>query len=138
MDGRGALLRILPFLAGAVAGVAVLVSLAPVPRTDIPELGPGMRKAAEPAASAALVAMIAADDVGGLADRLTTEELQALSDALEPVVEIHEIRFVDALTLEGDNDIVVAYVTTGLNSQGQDVVSGLTLRVRDDTVVVVS
>jgi hypothetical protein len=136
MGIRSALLRLLPFAVGAVAGIALVVSLAPAPRSSVPELGPGMRKAAEPAASAALISLIAADDVGALAERLTAEELQALSDSLDPVVEIHEIRFVDALMLEGDSDIVVAYVATGLNNQGQDVVSGLTLRVRDDTVVI--
>jgi hypothetical protein len=135
MGLRSSLLRLIPFIVGSAVGIALVVSLTPGPTRPLPELGPGLRKTAEPVASAGLVALIAADDVGGLAAKLTAAELQALSEALAPVVEVHAIRFVDALTIEGDADEVATYVASGLNEQGVDVVSGFALRVRDGIVV---
>jgi hypothetical protein len=132
---RSALLRLLPFIIGAGMGIALVVSLTPTPRSSVPELGPGMRKTGEPQAAAAVISLIANDAVGELAAQLTAEQLQALSQALAPVVVVHEIRFVDALMIEGDADVVAAYVASGVSEQGVDVVTGINLRVRDGMVV---
>jgi hypothetical protein len=124
-----------PFVVGVVIGVGGFMALSPPPTQQLPALGPGMRKVPEPAAAANLMGLIATDNARSLADLLTEDELTALGDALAPLVEIREIRFIDALTIDGDADQVASYVVSGRNDMAQDVVAGLSLRVRDDKVI---
>jgi hypothetical protein len=135
LNRRTAVARVVPFAGGLIVGIALFVALLPPPVQQLPALGPGLRKTTEPPAANALVRLIAADDARALSTLLTSDELTVLSEALAPLVEIREIRFVDAMTIEGDGDEIAAYVASGRSEQGADLATGLVLRVRDDKVI---
>jgi hypothetical protein len=135
LSKTSAIVRILQYVGGLIVGGALFVALLPAPVQQLPALGPGLRKTTEPPAANALVRLIAADDARALSTVLTSDELTLLSEALAPLVEIREIQFVDALTIDGDGDEIAAYVASGRSEQGAELAAGLVLRVREGKVI---
>lgn len=88
---------------------------------------------AEPAAAAAIIDAIRIDDAHALANQLDGELLGSLGEAIDPVVDVLEVRFAGASERSGDT--LSAYVVQGRTLQGQELLVGFVLRVRGDKVV---
>jgi hypothetical protein len=119
------------FVAGIAAGVAVNSYVSPPPPANpYAELTP----VGEPPESAALVRVILADDARTLSRVLPGELLQGLGQALEPLQEVFEARFVGGTERKGD--ILAAYVLTGRGQSGGDSFSvGVVFRVSGGKVI---
>lgn len=122
------------FVAAIVAGVAIAFATAPpaapLPTNPYPSL-PAL--AAEPPAAASLVAAIAANDVKVVAETLTPDAVEELALFLDPIVTVASTRYLGGV--ERDGEQIAGYVINGTTELGEEVVVGLTLRVRDGKVV---
>lgn len=130
----GSVLLLGLFLVALGAGLAAAL-LAPTATPPIENPYPPLPAAAEPAAAAAFVAALVANDVGTVAATLPDEQLQRLGLFLDPVIGIDTARFVGAV--ERDGETIAGYVINGTNVDGAEVVVGLTLLVREGKVVAV-
>lgn len=118
------------FVAGLVLGVVGQLVLAPAAQpTPLAALPP----TAEPPAAATVASAIIRDDARGLAKSLDQDVLKSLGQALEPIVEVTELRFVGATELDGR--VMAAYVAKGKDLSGEKRIVGLVLRVQEDEVV---
>lgn len=129
--GRGLLVFVL-FLAGVAGGVVAQLAVnppaAPNPYPQLPVLG-------EPPETAELMRVILADDAKTLARMMDGELLQALGEALDPMGEILEAKFVGST--ERGGDMLAAYTVTGrMGGIGSEqMVAGVVFRVRGGKVV---
>lgn len=126
----GGWLQLFLFIVGISAGVAMASFVSPPPPpnpyAELPLVG-------EPPEAAALVRMIVADDARGLAREYDAQILQALGPALEPMMDIFEMKFVGATERHGD--ILASYVASGRTGSGQDFAVGVVFRVSGGRVV---
>lgn len=130
MSSAGANLTLGIFLGGLVLGLVGERLLAPAAQpTPYAALPP----ATEPSAAAIVVAAIIRDDARGLAKSLDQDVLKSLGQALEPIVEVTELRFVGATELDGR--AMAAYIAKGRDLTGEKRIVGFVLRVQDDQVV---
>ncbi|HET8570059.1 MAG TPA: hypothetical protein VFM93_13855 [Candidatus Limnocylindria bacterium] len=129
--GRGFVVFLL-FLAGLAGGVLTQLVVnppaAPNPYPQLPVLG-------EPPETAELMRVVLADDARTLARMLEGELLQALGEALDPMGEILEAKFVGST--ERGGDILAAYTVVGrMGGIGSEqMVAGVVFRVRGGRVV---
>ncbi len=130
MNSASATLTLALFIAGMVVGVLGYQATAPsAPASPYTALG----KIGEPAASHLVTGAIVADDAHGLALLLSSDELQSLQSALDPIVDVRSIVFVGAT--ESDRRVLAGYIATGKDRQGNDFAVGFVLRVLEDQVV---
>jgi len=88
----------------------------------------------EPPVAADVRLAILNNDPRALAQLIADEELlQSLSDALQPLLDIREVKFVGAV--DKDGRILSAYVAKGRDTNGQGMIVGYVLRVQNDEVV---
>lgn len=88
----------------------------------------------EPAAAADVANAIRNDDARGLAALMADDELlQALGNALQPIIDVRDVKFVGAV--DSDGRILSAYVAKGRDAQGQNMIVGFVLRVQNREVV---
>jgi hypothetical protein len=130
---RRALLVVATFVAGIVLGVLVYVLLnvrpAPVSFPTVPSVS-------EPREAAAVAAAIAQDDARTLSNLLTDDLLAELSDALSPLVDVTEVKFVRAVSQNGVT--LSAYVAKGHTQEGASSAAGFVLWTRDGQIVKVN
>lgn len=93
----------------------------------------GLPTVEEPAASAQVASLLVQDDAPGLARALDATLLQSLAQAIDPLVDIDEVKFTGATERQGD--ILSAYVAGGRAQAGDRLIVGLVFRVRDGKVV---
>lgn len=118
------------FLAGIAAGIGVhRVASAGVPENPYASL-PG---AAEPDAAQAVARVIERDDPRALADALPGDLLDNLGQALAPIVDVFDVKFVGAAERNGDT--LSAYVVDGRDLRGDRMPRAFVLRVRGNRVV---
>lgn len=90
--------------------------------------------AMEPPAAADVRLAILNDDPRALASLIGDEELlQALSEALQPLLDVREVKFIRAV--DKDGKILSAYVAKGRDASGQGMIVGYVLRVQNEEVV---
>jgi hypothetical protein len=124
-----AVLGLVVFGGGIVVGIAAAQLAAPPPP---PSPWRSLPLVDEPAAAAAVASMLVGDDARGLGKALDADLLQRLGSAIEPLVDIDDVRFTGATERQGD--ILSAYVVHGRSQQG-DFIVGVVFRVRDGKVV---
>jgi hypothetical protein len=125
-----ALLGLLVFAGGITAGAVSSQLVSPAP----PE-SPwrGLPTVEEPNASVAIADLLVRDDARGLARALDAQLLQRLAAAIEPLVDIDDVKFTGATERQGD--ILAAYVAGGRAQTGEPVIVGVVFRIRDGKVV---
>jgi hypothetical protein len=118
------------FALGVVAGIALhpLIDRGP---TESPY--PSLPKVDEPRVAHDVVAAVGADDAQSLSKLLTSDQLNDLDSALQPIVDVRTTKFVGAVESEGR--LLSAYVVTGKTQEGIDFVVGFVLRISNDQVV---
>lgn len=128
--GLGGWLQLFLFVIGIAAGVAVNTVVSPPPPpnpyAELPLVG-------EPPEPGALVRAILSNDARGLALQYDAELLQSLGPALEPLMDIFEMKFVGATERYGD--ILASYVAVGRNEGGGDFAAGVVFRISGGKVV---
>ncbi len=130
MNNANATLTLALFVAGALVGVVGYQVTAPsAPASPFASLG----KVGEPTASHLVTVAVANDDAHTLAQMLSTDELQGLRSALDPIVDVRSIVFVGAA--ESDRRVLAGYVASGKDLRGNDFAVGFVLRVLEDQVV---
>jgi hypothetical protein len=125
-----AILGLVVFAGGAIAGVFLANLANPAPPESPWRALPLVE---EPAASASLSQLLLANDAKALSRSLDPQLLKKLASAIEPLVDVDEVRFAGATERQGD--ILSAYVAGGRSQQGEPVIVGVVFRVRDGKVV---
>jgi hypothetical protein len=112
-------------------GVAIHLAMAtPPPTVDrFPTINRG---APEPATSAAITRAITARDPKALAGAYSAELLQAFQDAITPLVDVDEIRYAGGVEQGGET--LASYVGSGHDQQGQSVISGFVIHVKNGEI----
>jgi hypothetical protein len=87
----------------------------------------------EPQAAHDVVAAIANDDASALSKLLSSDQLNDLDTALQPIIDVRSAKFVGAVESEGR--MLSGYVVQGKTSDGTDFIVGFVLRVANDQVV---
>ena len=122
MSTLKAALTVALFVAGIALGVAAFLFASQ--RAPGPSY-PSVSFVPEPPAAAEVVAAIARDDAGTLANLLNETRLDELSTAMSPVIEVTDVTFVRAVP---DGKVVYAsYLVKGGTAQGENRASGFTL-----------
>lgn len=88
--------------------------------------------APEPGVSADIARAIMAKDPQALARTYTADMLQAYQEAMSPVVEADEIRYVGGVAREGET--LASYVVTGQTDDGTSLISGFVVHVKDNQI----
>ena len=130
MSKLRAILGIVVFAGGVIAGTLGSQLVNPAP----PE-SPwrGLPTVEEPNAAVAIADLLVRNDARGLAKALDAQLLQRLAGAIEPLVDIDDVKFTGATERQGD--ILAAYVAGGRAQSGEPVIVGVVFRVRDGKVV---
>lgn len=130
MSERTPALTIFLFAAGIALGVFGKAVLDP---GTPPNPYPALEAVSEPATAKELAAIIVSDDARRLAEALEGPLIQKLGEALAPLIDVFEMRFVGAVERRGD--ILSAYVAEGRSRGGDPAAVGVVLRVREGKVV---
>ena len=118
------------FILGILVGVAVNSYLSPPPP---PNPYAELTLVGEPPESAAVVKVLLADDARTLSRMLPGEILQGLGQAINPLEEIFEAKYVGGTERKGD--ILASYVMTGRGNAGQSFSVGVVFRVSGGKVI---
>jgi uncharacterized membrane protein len=122
------------FLVGFLAGAVAYLQLQPHPvQGGLPSTAPGFVATAEPSVARSVVDDLIKGDARHLALIVSTDNLPKLQTAIDPLVDIKAIDFVNATRL-GDQALA-AYIATGTTSNGQKVARGFFLRVENGKIV---
>jgi hypothetical protein len=122
--------QLMLFVLGLLVGAGVNSYLSPAPP---PNPYAELSLIGEPPESAAVVRVLLADDARTLSRMLPGEVLQGLGQAIDPLQEIFEAKFVGGTERKGD--ILASYVMSGRGSQGQDFSVGVVFRVSGGKVI---
>lgn len=122
--------QVMLFVLGILVGAGVNSYLSPPPP---PNPYAELSLIGEPPESAAVVRVILADDARTLSRMLPGEVLQGLGQAIDPLQEIFEAKYVGGTERKGD--ILASYVLSGRGSQGQDFSVGVVFRVSGGKVI---
>src|SRR5687767_8790311 len=120
------MLFVLGILVGAGVNSYVSPPPPPNPYAELSLIG-------EPPESAAVVRVLLADDARTLSRMLPGEILQGLGQAINPLEEIYEAKFVGGTERKGD--ILASYVMTGRGPAGQSFSVGVVFRVSGGKVI---
>lgn len=126
---RGLLVVFMFFVGLAGGGLAYIATAPRMPDNPYKQ----MDRIPEPAAGASVATAVAAGDARALARQLDKDILKQLGNALEPLVDVHETKFVGAV--DRDGRVFSAYVAQGKDPRGGKVIVGFVLRVLRDKVV---
>lgn len=118
------------FVMGILVGAGINSYMSPAPP---PNPYAELTIIGEPPESAAVVRVLLADDARTLSRMLPGEVLQGLGQAIDPLQEIFEAKFVGGTERKGD--ILASYVMSGRGSQGQDFSVGVVFRVSGGKVI---
>ncbi len=121
---------LLLFAAGVAAGIAGYVGLNPGPA---PAPYPPLTGAPEPEAAHALAAALKTNDADALASRVLPPIASALSNALQPIVEVTDVTYLG--TVEHDGRDLAGYIVSGRDVQNQDQIVGIVVDVMDGSIV---
>ena len=122
--------QVILFVMGILIGAGINSYLSPGPP---PNPYAELSLIGEPPESAAVVRVLLADDARTLSRMLPGEVLQGLGQAIDPLQEIFEAKFVGGTERKGD--ILASYVMSGRGSQGQDFSVGVVFRVSGGKVI---
>jgi hypothetical protein len=119
------------FAVSLALGIAIHVSMATPPATvdRFPTINRG---APEPATTAAITKAITARDPRALAAAYSADLLQAFQEAIAPLVDVDEIRYAGGVEQGGET--LASYVANGHDQQGQSVISGFVIHVKDGEI----
>jgi hypothetical protein len=122
---------LLLFLVSVALGVVIHLGVATPPAAvdRFPTINPG---APEPPVSAAITKAIAAKDPQALAAAYSADLLQAFQEAMSPVVDVDDIRYVGGL--QRGSETLASYVVTGQDQNGQSLMSGFVIHVQDGQI----
>jgi hypothetical protein len=130
LAGLRPLLTIIVFLVGIGAGATAFLGWnVALPRHEFASAP----LTQEPRAAAIIADALTRDDAHALSDVASADRLEELAGALEPLVDVTEIRFVQAVEQYGDT--LSAYVVRGHDSSGMKWAVGVVFRVRADQLV---
>jgi hypothetical protein len=130
LAGLRPFLTIIVFLVGIGAGAtAFLAWNVALPRHEFASAP----LTQEPRAGAVIADALSRDDAHALSDVASADRLEELGSALEPLVDVTEVRFVQAVEQYGDT--LSAYVVRGHDSSGMKWAVGVVFRVRGDQLV---
>ncbi len=118
------------FVFGILTGVAVNSYLSPPPP---PNPYAELAQVGEPPESAAVVQVLLADDARTLSRMLPGEVLKGLGQAIDPLQDIFEAKFVGGTERKGD--ILASYVMSGRGTSGQSFSVGVVFRVSGGRVI---
>ena len=118
------------FVLGILAGIAVNSYASPPPP---PNPYAELTMVGEPPESAAVVKVLLADDARTLSRMLPGEILQGLGQAINPLEEIFEAKYVGGTERKGD--ILASYVMTGRGNAGQSFSVGIVFRVSGEKFI---
>ena len=121
------------FVAGIILGVAVFTALNPPPP---PSPYGAIPSVTEPKLGADIARELMAGDARALAGMLQPTVLEQLAPAISPVVEVTDVRFLDAVS--GYGDTLAGYFVRGRTATGETTGVGYVLRFRDGEVIAVS
>jgi hypothetical protein len=126
-----ALMTLVLFAASVALGVGLHVGSHPqTPHVErFPTITNG---AAEPHVSAEIATAIVGKNTHMLASKYSAELLQAYQQAMAPVVDAEDIRYVGGV--ERDGETLASYVVTGQTAQGIALISGFVVHVRDGEI----
>lgn len=132
MSPRRAVLTLMLFAVSVALGVAIHVAIATPPAQidRFPSMNVG---APEPAVTADLARAIVAQDAQGLAASYPADLLGEFQTAMEPVVGVDDIRYIGGI--ERDGEILASYAATGVTQQGESMISGFVIHVREGKIV---
>ena len=118
------------FVLGILAGVAMNSYVSPPPPAnpyaELVQVG-------EPPESAAVVKILLADDARALSRMLPGEVLKGLGQAIDPLQDIFEAKYVGGTERKGD--ILASYVMSGRGNGGQSFSVGVVFRVSGGKVI---
>ncbi len=118
------------FALGILAGVAVNTYVSPPPP---PNPYAELVQVGEPPESAAVVKVLLADDARTLSKMLPGEVLKGLGQAIDPLQDIFEAKYVGGTERKGD--ILASYVMSGRGTSGQSFSVGVVFRVSGGKVI---
>lgn len=118
------------FVLGILVGVAVNSYVSPPPP---PNPYAELVLVGEPPESAAVVQVLLADDARTLSRMAPAEILQGLGQALDPLQEVFDAKFVGGTERKGD--ILAAYVMSGRGGSGESFSVGVVFRVSGGKVM---
>lgn len=130
MNKVRAVVGLIVFAGGLLAGTVASQLVSPPPPASPWRALPPVE---EPASAATVASLLSADDARGLARTLETDLLQRLASAIEPLVDVDDVKFTGATERQGD--ILSSYVAGGRSQTGERVIVGVVFRVRDGKVV---
>ncbi len=130
MNSAKPLLGIVVLAGGIAAGTLASQVANPAPPENP---WPTLEQVGEPPATRAVAHLIATDDAKGLAKALDAQLLQALGQAIDPLVDVRQVDFTGATQRQGD--ILAGYVATGRTEAGETFLTAIVFRVRDGKVV---
>jgi hypothetical protein len=126
-----AILTLVLFAASVALGATLHVGAKP-PEQQIDRFPTIAGGAAEPAIAADIARAIMAKDPQALAKAYTADMLQAYQEAMSPVVEADDIRYVGGVEREGET--LASYVVTGQTAEGMSLISGFVVHVKDNQI----
>jgi hypothetical protein len=126
-----AILTLVLFTASVALGATLHVGAKP-PEQQIDRFPTIAGGAAEPAIAADIARAIMAKDPQALARTYTADMLQAYQEAMSPVVEADDIRYVGGVEREGET--LASYVVTGQTAEGMSLISGFVVHVKDSQI----
>lgn len=130
LAGLRPLITIVVFLVGIAIGAAIFLGWnVALPRHEFASAP----LTQEPRAAAVIADALARDDAHALSDLASADRLEELGSALEPLVDVTEVKFVQAVEQYGDT--LSAYVVRGHDSSGMKWAVGVVFRVRGDQLV---
>jgi hypothetical protein len=117
-------------VAGIAAGIVGFVGLNPAPN---PTPYPRLAGVPEPESAHGLAAALEANDADAVANRVLPPIANALSNALQPIVEVTDVTYLG--TVEHDGRDLAGYIVTGHDDQSQDEIVGVVVDVLDGNIV---
>jgi hypothetical protein len=126
-----AILTLVLFVGSVALGATLHVGARP-PEQQIDRFPTIAGRAAEPAIAANIARAIMAKDPQALAKTYSADMLQAYQEAMSPVVEAEEIRYVGGVEREGET--LASYVVTGQTAEGVSLISGFVVHVKDNQI----
>lgn len=126
-----AIMTLVLFVASVALGATLHVGAKP-PEQQIDRFPTIAGGAAEPAVAADIARAIMAKDPQALAKTYTADMLQAYQEAMSPIVDAEDIRYVGGVEREGET--LASYVVTGQTAEGASLISGFVVHVKDNLI----
>lgn len=130
MSARRTVLILLLFSVSVAVGVAIQLATTPTRAVDrYPTMSVG---AAEPAVTAELTQAIVGKEAQRLAATYSADMLTNFQNAMAPVVDVEDIRYIGGIERNGET--LASYAATGRTQNGQPMISGFVIHVQDGKI----